>query len=93
MQITVLKPDLTEEQLPSIPSFDELRRIVGGYVELSSGRVDGRVVQLVVNEDGFSLGLPYNAKATEIFRRNRKPEGQGDFLVGTVVMLDGCRLP
>jgi hypothetical protein len=93
VQVVVLKTNGDREELGMVPKIDTLQKIIGGYVELTSGRLeDGTVVQLLVNEDGDSLRLPYNDQATQIFHRNRRPEGHGDVLVGDVVMLVGCRL-
>jgi len=58
-------------------ALSEVQKLVGGYVELvriGPGRI------MLINEDGLSLGLPTNAKASKLF----PPK-----IVGDVVTCDG----
>ena len=65
------------------PTLEELQRLVGGYIEVIELR-DGR--QLIVNEEGLLLGLPFNPTATAI----NATIGNGQaYLVGDAVVLAG----
>ena len=63
------------------PSLEELQKLVGGYIQIV---IDRFGEQLIVNEEGVLMGLPYNRKATELL--NSKFNVQ-DFIVGDAVLL------
>lgn len=63
----VLHADGTEEHLPRKLTLEELRQLVGGYVEVVSVMYEDKRTQLIVNEDGHPLRLPYNRHATELY--------------------------
>lgn len=51
-------------QLPDRPTLAEAQKIVGGYIEFATGRVDNHNVEIVCNEEGLLEGLAKNYKAT-----------------------------
>ena len=62
-------------------SLDELKKIVGGYIEIvrfSSEQI------MVCNEEGKCLGLPVNSCATLLVR----VEGVNDVIHGNVLICD-----
>lgn len=59
-------------------SLEELQSFVGGYIELTE-TTDGR--RMVVNEEGKLSGLPFNAKATQLFVGRNYDSIVGDALV------------
>ena len=63
------------------PTLEELQELVGGYIQIA---IDRFGEQLIVNEEGVLMGLPYNRKATELL--NDKFNVQ-DFIVGDAVLL------
>ena len=80
----------------------DYQALVGGFIEVVRVRHDGEVCDMVVNEDGLGLGLPYNSQATELLEsywteqygppENRLPQGTVAHVVGDVVILHGCRV-
>lgn len=44
-----------------------MQALVNGYVEAHSVMEDGKVVDVLCNEDGIMLELPFNRAATERF--------------------------
>ncbi len=72
---TLLKSDGSELEWTDI-TLSGMQKAVGGYIELvylPQGKM------LVVNEDGLSLKLPYNPKASQISQRN---------LVGDILLMN-----
>ena len=63
------------------PTLEELQDLVGGYIQIV---IDRFGEQLIVNDEGVLMGLPYNRKATELL--NGKFNVQ-DFVVGDAVLL------
>ena len=61
------------------PTLQEAQKIVGGLVEMvhSPSEPDW---QILVNEEGFLTGLPFNAEATELC---------GTGIVGPAIVLKG----
>jgi hypothetical protein len=83
MKATIYKPDGTETEVtPKDKSFtlDELKEIVGGWIEV----VALKGSYMVVNEEGKLMGLPFNLRATTIARQHLN---NGDFIVGTVIIV------
>lgn len=82
---TIYRTDGTSEVLDHKPSLEECQKIVGGYVEIVhrtrfNPSFQG---QMLVNEDGYPMGLPVNRKGTEIY-------GDPDFcIVGNILVLTG----
>ncbi len=71
-------------------SFEELKKLVGGYIEIAYD--DGKT-QIICNEEGKLLSLPYNIEATKFWDdllRKRNPEtNNSDILNGDIVILTG----
>lgn len=63
-------------------TLEELQAYVGGYIELVCYTHDNHL--LIVNEEGKLLNLPYNDRATQLFRMNRLTR---DVIVGDVVLI------
>lgn len=61
-------------------SLKELNSVVGGYIEVV--RCLDNKNFLIINEDGKSMNLDVNHKATELYCGNRLV----DFIVGDVVL-------
>ena len=64
-------------------SLEEMRKIVGGNIEIVSTR-DGKK-RIVVNEDGKMKRLPFNSLATSLYTDMRMPH---DLIVGDVLVCD-----
>lgn len=63
--------------------LNELKKIVGGYIEivyLSDKQI------MVVNEEGKLIGLPFNILATEAYRMATQPNNET--IVGDVLICD-----
>lgn len=60
------------------PTLEQAQQDVGGYVELITLR-DGS--QMLVNEEGRLLDLPYNVSASQ---------ASGQYIVGDAVILTGA---
>lgn len=83
-------------------TLDQYQMLVGGYIEFVKVRHDGKVCDMVLNEDGLNLGLPDNTVATRMLENywcetigepwSRVPQGTVARVVGDVVVLHGCRL-
>jgi len=81
------------------PDLKELQEHVGGYIQVLPGRLNGRSVSLVINEEGKLYGFPKNELATKLWldfykwKHNAKDEDfNGDYLAGPTVVLEGYRL-
>jgi hypothetical protein len=69
MSIYIVYPDGTEEVRRTPITFEQIQKLVGGYVEVVTVRDDdGEVIQGCCNEDGRAMGQPHNPKATARFR-------------------------
>lgn len=60
-------------------SLEELKSIVGGYIEICDTVDDG---YLVINEDGKLLDLDLNCKATALYKY-----GRNDYIVGDALYI------
>jgi len=82
--------------------LEQYQKIVGGYIEVVQVRHDGKVCDMVLNEDGLGLGLPLNLEASLLLEtywretigppEDRMPPNTVGRVVGDVVVLHGCRL-
>lgn len=75
------------QSLDELPPLEELQRLVGGYIEYVPGKKNGQVVTVIVNEEGKLRGLPFNPRATKIYR-DFFDDGELT-LVGTALIWDG----
>lgn len=83
-------------------ALSQYQMLVGGCVEVTQVRHAGKVCDMVLNEDGLGLGLPYNTAATSLLQSyweekygpswNIIPHGTVARVVGDVIILHGCRL-
>jgi len=74
-QIIVLHLDKSETILDKAPNYDEMKKIIGGYLEhvrVLDRIENGRFIytSMFVDEEGLLKGLPKNPKATELYQRN-----------------------
>lgn len=56
----------SDQVLTDKPELHQLQAAVGGYIERVRVRVDGRVRDGFVNEDGIAEGLPVNRPAMDL---------------------------
>ena len=78
------------------PTLEEMQKRVGGYIQFCPLPRGCKGMLMVVNEDGLGLKLPYNAKASELYRLTwLKHHKAADLdpnmmqLVGDVVVFEG----
>jgi len=86
---TVIKVGGSEEELDHRPTLAEAQGVVGGFIELTQGILNGKVVTLVLDEEGKLKNKEINLKATSMYW-SRFP-GIGDIIVGDVIVLKGWR--
>ena len=67
-------------------TLEELKEIVGGYIEIVRLK-ENRF--MIVNEDGKLNNLPYNKKATGLFRLRNNTD---DFIVGDTLVCHTNRI-
>lgn len=86
---------VTSNEAAAAPSLQELQEYVDGYIEVVNVLVDDEPMQMIVNEDGFSKGLPVNVLASKHYAtwalkkyRSFPPTP----IVGNAVLLRGLRL-
>ena len=85
----------TEERIvSSAPDLEELQQMVGGYIEVVWVRHKGRRTAMIVNEDGYRLGLSVNPRASQIYQATALFVGQttDHMIVGDAVILEGVSL-
>jgi len=82
-EVNVTMPDFK-------PTLKEMQKMVGGYIEPVRPMVTARITDeqiytgtMVVNEDGRSLQLPFNAKASLLAQQT---------ILGDVFILVGWRI-
>ncbi len=80
---TIISANGKKVELDHKPTLEEAQRIVGGYVEVAHGRDQHGAFQLLVNEDGWPLRLPFNQAATECYKVSE--------IAGDVILLRGWR--
>ena len=87
-QAQLYKADGSVNDIGHKPTYEEMTKAVGGYIEYTKGRdSDGKIVTIVVNEEGLLQGLPPNSRATEMRTRL-----YGDsYLVGDAIVMHGWR--
>jgi hypothetical protein len=76
-KILIINADCTETELDHLPLHDEIRMIIGGMMDAVCvvDRVeDGRPIYtyMFVHDQGLLIGLPRNARATELYQRNTR---------------------
>lgn len=72
-------------KLVNLADYQALNEAVGGYIELIRFGDTGHCCYL--NEDGISLGLPYNDKATRLCYLHNVGLIPGDYIKGTMVVV------
>ena len=83
---SILKVDGTVLDCEDKPTYNQVRELIGGYLEYI--RMGGNKT-MVVNEEGQFLNLPVNVEATKLLQ-----QGSGNrvvVVVGTVIVLEGWR--
>lgn len=67
-----------------VMTLEQLQKLVGGYIqiiELDAHR------QMIINEEGKLMGLPYNQTATDMYRK--AVGNTPDFIAGDAIILSG----
>jgi hypothetical protein len=64
-------------------TLDQLQKLVGGYIQVIELKDDR---QMIINEEGKLMGLPYNDTATKIYNHHF---GRGDYISGDAIILSG----
>lgn len=66
----IVKTDgyVEDKEWPTVPSLEEMQRIVGGYIErVTAGALDiEEDYEVIVNEEGLMLDLAFNKAAKDI---------------------------
>ena len=73
-------------------TLEQLQKMVGGYIQfVKINTVDNKKVkaQMVVNEDGFMMGLVVNKTATRILKEEGNNGQMAQPIVGTAIILHG----
>jgi hypothetical protein len=73
-------------------TLEQLQKMVGGYIQLIKlYTVDDKKVkaQMIVNEEGFMMGLVVNKTATRILKEEGNYGQTAQPIVGTVMILHG----
>lgn len=89
--LVIIKPDgtRTEERHEGkgAPALEVLQRHVGGYIELVRVRLDDRVRDAYINEEGtLQDDAEFNQAATSLLAQPFDPKVLGNQLYGTVVI-------
>ncbi len=84
---TVIRSDGSEEELDHRPSLKEAQAIVGGWIEFADGKLNGKAVTLILDEEGKLKAKQKNSKATLMYWA--KYPGIADIIVGDVIVLEG----
>ena len=81
----IYKADGTYEkrEAPTKPTLKQMQELVGGYIESVRVEHEEHMRTMVVNEEGFLMGLGFNLNASQIAHRQ---------IVGNVFILEGYRL-
>jgi len=66
------------------PTLEQIRKIVGGYIEVVHIRRFGITAQIVLDEEGKLKGYPVNLLATAIAEGHISKD---DYIVGDVLLL------
>lgn len=72
-----------KQEVVNLPTLREMQMLVGGDILAIQVKYEGENRTMIVNEDGFLMGLPPNKKASLIV---------GSPIVGNVLILEGYRL-
>ena len=73
-------------------TLEQLQKMVGGYIQfVKINTVDNKKVkaQMIVNEDGFMMGLVVNKTATRILKEEGNYGQMAQPIVGTAIILHG----
>ena len=87
---TSLASEHESREVEQCPPLSELQELVGGLIELVRVNFRGKVVDMLVNEEGLIMNLPVNAAATALMRESY--EGYG-YIVGVALVFEGFTLP
>ena len=76
------------------PSGEELRTMVGGWLEMVNVVFEGRHCQAIVNEEGKLNGLPVNLEATSMYHAWLHENGFSvdDVIVGNMAIMTNFNL-
>lgn len=82
--------EISETMLTEAPKLESLQKAVGGYIEVIPFfvRFQGSDCVALCNEEGKLIGLPFNASATDAWRK-QCGGWINDVLVGSVAIVCG----
>lgn len=67
-----------------------LQHKVGGYIQVVNCKRNGKLCEMIINEEGKVLEMPMNIAATMLYREAHT--GSGDWIAGVAVVLVGFNL-
>lgn len=83
------EPVLKEEAVVA-PDLERMKAYVGGFIEVVHVLYFGKPTQMVANEEGLLIGLPFNMRATSLYHLNHI-HTRGEFpdspIVGNAIVL------
>lgn len=77
----------------SAPAYESLRAAVGGLIQPVKLKYEGRSRSGYVNEEGLLQGLPFNRRATVMWREWSPVATAGQILVGPAVIVFWEKVP
>lgn len=80
-----------QEFKPEKPTLEQMQQWVGGYIERTTCQWQGKLCDMVVNEEGHLKRLPLNAVATKAYWGACRP-GTTHTIVGNAIIFVGCKL-
>lgn len=87
----LIKVDGTETEISTAkkPTLEELQKFVGGFIEVVHAiPYEGRIAEMIVDEEGHCKHKPWNEKATKLYHANHITNHP---IAGDVVILLGWR--
>lgn len=87
-------PNLLLIKIKEAPNLKQLQEMVGGYIQLLRIIFNGKECQMIINEEGKLINLPFNEQATKILQASAPKIGYfpNDYVAGTAVILEGITL-
>ena len=62
--VLITKTNMYHIESTERPDFEDMRKLVGGYVTQTMGTFEGKEVWILVDEDGLDKDLPINHMAS-----------------------------
>jgi len=82
------KQSITKIEHSGPPTWDELNKEIGGYIERVRVKYEGKMRDAYVDEEGLLKDLPYNPIASKLVSNSysTKPSGYVAYIVGPLVI-------